>query len=122
MRIDWTRRIEEDDMDDTTRGQVIGSAAEVYDTFFLPALFQEWTGKVISAAGIEPGQKVLDVACGTGVLAIPQRKGSARMGPWWVWTSTLECCLWRVERRLPSIGVTGKLRRCLFRITALTPW
>lgn len=35
----------------------------------LPALFAEWAGRVSDAAQLAPGQKVLDVACGTGVLA-----------------------------------------------------
>jgi ubiquinone/menaquinone biosynthesis C-methylase UbiE len=60
------------------RGQVNRSAAEVYEQFFLPALFQEWTGRVADAAQIGPGQRVLDVACGTGVLA---RTVAERVGP-----------------------------------------
>ena len=59
------------------RGQVILSAAEVYEDFFVPALFQEWTGRVIDAAHIQTGQRVLDVACGTGVLA---RAAAHRVG------------------------------------------
>jgi SAM-dependent methyltransferase len=45
------------------------SPAEVYEEFFVPALFQPWTRVVADAAEIGPGQSVLDVACGTGVLA-----------------------------------------------------
>ncbi len=70
-------------MNDINRGQVIRSAAEVYDEFFLPALFVEWTNKIVAAAQIEKGQAVLDVACGTGVLTLaaansvgPTRKGN----------------------------------------------
>src|SRR5262245_2526087 len=51
------------------RGQVSKSAAQVYDEFFLPALFQQWATRVAGAARINTGQRVLDVACGTGVLA-----------------------------------------------------
>lgn len=57
-------------MSDNIRGQVVHSAAEVYDEFFLPALFQEWPDRVLEAAHIEPGQTILDVACGTGVLTL----------------------------------------------------
>jgi SAM-dependent methyltransferase len=60
------------------RGQVNRSAAEVYEEFFVPALFQEWAPRVAEAAGIRPGDKVLDVACGTGVLA---REAARRVEP-----------------------------------------
>jgi ubiquinone/menaquinone biosynthesis C-methylase UbiE len=51
------------------KGQVVNSAAEVYEEYFLPALFSQWGGRVARAAGVQPGDRVLDVACGTGVLA-----------------------------------------------------
>jgi SAM-dependent methyltransferase len=60
------------------RGQVQGSAAEVYEELFVPALFEQWAPRVANAAGIAPGQRVLDVACGTGVLA---REAARRTGP-----------------------------------------
>jgi ubiquinone/menaquinone biosynthesis C-methylase UbiE len=43
--------------------------AEVYDEMFVPALFQQWGPIVAEAARIGPGDSILDVACGTGVLA-----------------------------------------------------
>jgi SAM-dependent methyltransferase len=49
-------------------GQVNRSAAQVYEDFFIPALFQEWADRVADAAQLQPGDHVLDVACGTGVL------------------------------------------------------
>lgn len=42
--------------------------AEVYDEQFVPALFRQWGPVVARAAGVGPGQRVLDVACGTGAL------------------------------------------------------
>jgi SAM-dependent methyltransferase len=54
------------------------AAAEVYEALFVPAEFQEWAPRVVTAARVQPGQKVLDVACGTGVLA---REAARRVGP-----------------------------------------
>lgn len=54
------------------------AAATAYDDLFVPALFQQWTCRVADAARLRPGQRVLDVACGTGVLA---REASLRVGP-----------------------------------------
>jgi ubiquinone/menaquinone biosynthesis C-methylase UbiE len=59
------------------RGQVASSAAEVYEELFVPALFGAWPRIVLDEAGVGSGHRVLDVACGTGVLA---RKALARVG------------------------------------------
>ncbi|MFZ1862670.1 MAG: methyltransferase domain-containing protein [Polyangiales bacterium] len=55
-------------------GQVTASAAEVYEEFFVPALFGPWAPRMVSAAELEPGMHVVDVACGTGVLAVEAAK------------------------------------------------
>ena len=51
------------------KGQVVHSAADIYEAFFVPALFQPWPKQLAGAGGIKTGQRVLDVACGTGILA-----------------------------------------------------
>lgn len=45
------------------------AAANAYEELHVPALFRQWAGRVLDAVEIEPGHRVLDVACGTGVLA-----------------------------------------------------
>jgi len=49
-------------------GQVTSTAAEFYDAFFVPALFEEWPARLVAAARLAPGMRIVDVACGTGVL------------------------------------------------------
>ncbi len=53
------------------------AAAEAYEGLHVPALFGQWAPRVLDAARLEPGQRLLDVACGTGVLA---REAAARLG------------------------------------------
>ena len=53
------------------------NAANAYETLLVPALFGQWALKVADAAQIQPGQRALDVACGTGILA---RELASRMG------------------------------------------
>jgi len=57
-------------MGENRTGQVSKDAARVYEEFFLPALFQEWAPIVTEAAQIQNGHRAIDVACGTGALAI----------------------------------------------------
>lgn len=61
-----------------TAGQVTKPAAEIYDEFFVPALFGAWAGPLCDAVGIAPGSAVLDVACGTGATT---REAARRTGP-----------------------------------------
>jgi SAM-dependent methyltransferase len=53
-------------------------AASGYQELLVPALMEEWAPRVADAAGIQPGDRVLDVACGTGVLT---REAARRAGP-----------------------------------------
>lgn len=80
IHVEETRQAEIAPVSDGERGQINIAAAEVYDTFFVPALFQEWAGRMIEAAGVRPNQRVLDVGCGTGVLARTAAERVGRVG------------------------------------------
>lgn len=64
-------------MTDHATGQLTSNAADYYEEFFVPALFRDRTGPLLDLAGIAPGDTLLDVGCGTGVLA---REAWNRMG------------------------------------------
>jgi ubiquinone/menaquinone biosynthesis C-methylase UbiE len=51
--------------------------AELYETKFVPALFAEWAPHVVDMGDVTAGQSVLDVACGTGIVA---RTAATRVG------------------------------------------
>lgn len=49
--------------------QVARRAAEIYESRFVPAIFAEWVPRMLDAGEVSAGQCVLDLACGTGVVA-----------------------------------------------------
>jgi SAM-dependent methyltransferase len=55
-------------MTQTNDWQVPDDGAEIYETVFVPAMMGEWAPKVMALANPQPGERVLDVACGTGAL------------------------------------------------------
>lgn len=66
------------DTTDTTGWQLAGSAADAYEAYLVPAIFMEASARLVAAAGVGAGQRVLDAACGTGVVA---RAAAAAVGP-----------------------------------------
>jgi ubiquinone/menaquinone biosynthesis C-methylase UbiE len=55
--------------------------AESYENYMVPALFAPWSTHLIQRANPQPGEHVLDVACGTGIVTrnVAPRVGSQGM-------------------------------------------
>jgi SAM-dependent methyltransferase len=49
--------------------QLDGSAPELYERYLVPAITQKWADDLVGRAQPRAGEEVLDVACGTGVVA-----------------------------------------------------
>jgi SAM-dependent methyltransferase len=58
--------------------QIPGTRAEIYDGIFLPAVVDDWSPRLADRASLEPNDRVLDVACGTGAWALC---AASRLGP-----------------------------------------
>lgn len=52
--------------------------AEVYEQYFVPAMFRPWASILLRRAAPQPGERLLDVACGTGIVS---REAAPRIGP-----------------------------------------
>jgi ubiquinone/menaquinone biosynthesis C-methylase UbiE len=56
-------------MTDQGQWQIAGNAAETYEHALVPSVFAPWAPQVVALADPRPGDRVLDIACGTGVVA-----------------------------------------------------
>ena len=45
------------------------SPADTYEHYFVPAMFLPWSSILLSHAALQARERVLDVACGTGIVA-----------------------------------------------------
>ncbi|RQG92245.1 methyltransferase domain-containing protein [Natrarchaeobius chitinivorans] len=68
-------------MDDHARQaagwQVEQNASEAYEQYLVPSIFESWADRLIETGEVHEGDRVLDVACGTGIVA---RRVAPRVG------------------------------------------
>ncbi|ELY93107.1 Methyltransferase type 11 [Natrialba chahannaoensis JCM 10990] len=57
--------------------QVEQSASEAYEAYLVPSIFTAWADRLIETGDVQAGDRVLDVACGTGIVA---RRAASRVG------------------------------------------
>ncbi len=56
-------------MDDQEQWQLDSTAPELYQRYLVPAITALWAADLVERVALRPGERVLDVACGTGVVA-----------------------------------------------------
>jgi hypothetical protein len=54
----------------TTIGQLDGSAPELYERYLVPAITTKWADDLLGRARPRAGEEVLEIACGTGIVAV----------------------------------------------------
>jgi|RhiMetdeSRZDD1v2_1073273.scaffolds.fasta_scaffold59471_2 ubiquinone/menaquinone biosynthesis C-methylase UbiE len=62
--------------------QPAGSPAEIYERHMVPAMLASWVPALLDLVALKPGERVLDIACGTGVVArqaVPQVGAGGRV-------------------------------------------
>lgn len=57
---------------------VYNPGPQTYEATLVPRIFRPWAQRLVDAAGLLAGERVLDVACGTGIVA---RTAAGRVGP-----------------------------------------
>jgi ubiquinone/menaquinone biosynthesis C-methylase UbiE len=61
--------------------QLAANAPELYERYMVPASARLWAADLVARAAPKPGERALDVACGTGIVA---RLAAAAMGTGYV--------------------------------------
>jgi len=81
--------------------QLEGNAPELFQRYLVPAITAKWAEDIVDRARPQAGEEILDIACGTGVVA---RLASRRMSQGHVTGLDLNKGMLAVARTLPSEG------------------
>lgn len=86
-------------MNGHTGWQQGGTAPELYERYVVPLITALWANDLVDRAAPRPGERVLDLACGTGIVA---RLAAARMGAGSVVGIDVNAGMLAVARLLPA--------------------
>lgn len=90
-------------MPDHEHWQLDGSAPELYQRYLVPAITSLWAADLIDRAKVKPGEAILGVACGTGVVA---RSAAERIASGRVVGLGFNSGMLAVARSIPTKGAS----------------
>ena len=56
-------------MSASSQWQFVGNVPENYERYLVPGIFAPWALDLVEVAALRPRERVLDIACGTGIVA-----------------------------------------------------
>jgi SAM-dependent methyltransferase len=90
----------ENEMTQGEQWHISGDAAALYERYVVRHILGPWAASLVDAARLEPGQRVLDVACGTGAVTRIAAQRVGRSGK--VYGLDLNPAMLAVARALPN--------------------
>jgi ubiquinone/menaquinone biosynthesis C-methylase UbiE len=81
--------------------QLEGTAAELYEHYLVPAITAKWAEDLLDRVQPREGEAVLDIACGTGIVA---RLAAKRIGRGQATGLDLNTGMLAVARSVPTEG------------------
>src|ERR1700727_2319463 len=81
--------------------QLQGTAAELFERYLVPAITAKWAEDLLDRAQPRGGEAILDIACGTGIVA---RLAAKRMGRGLATGLALNAAMLNVARSAPTEG------------------
>ena len=56
-------------MSASSQWHFVGNVPENYERYLVPSIFAPWALDLVEVAALRPRERVLDIACGTGIVA-----------------------------------------------------